>query len=128
MADTERLTFIERLFKATAFDYTDDLFWREREGEGTPIDFYAMCNDIFWWATADLEEITPLNIHLLEGAIRDCAAIGDHCYGVLLFCARAREMRPMARCLEGIDTGVRALFESAGPERETGFLNPACNQ
>lgn len=115
-------------------DSCDDLFWRTPT-TGCPYSFFAMCNDVFWWGTADLEEITESNVHVLEQAISDIRDVGhryDH-LGPGLFASRIRKMRPQGawyrsmRKPPSIGVGleqVLALFDASGPERETDITNP----
>ena len=99
--------------------YGCDLFWREDEGV---VSVFVNCNDIFYWATADCEEIeTPEQIHEIERAFKDLAAIGEVesvVWGAELWCCRKRQMRPQKPVLETIPEKIRHMFEQCGPERE----------
>ena len=108
--------FILRVLKAyDPFD-CDDLLWKFDDGA---IRFFAACNDTFWWATADCEEITPENIGLLEQAKTDSAACGPHgrLYGDILFASRVRKMRPMKAAYPKQCRELWPLFDACGPER-----------
>mgnify|MGYP001473367429 CR=1 FL=1 len=48
----------------------DSLFWRT-DGTYAPITLFIRCNDLFYWAMADLEEITPENVRELALALED---------------------------------------------------------
>src|SRR4051812_33715963 len=53
--------FMERLLRVIeAAENNEDLLWREQSDGSWK--FFVICNDVFWWATADLEEINPDNI------------------------------------------------------------------
>lgn len=118
MNSTDELVFIRRVL--TAFDAADEhgaLFWRIGLDVPGQLVLYAMCNDLFWWATADAEPITSENIDLLEQTQRDIADLN----GVMLsdlFSARARKMRPQRPFLDKQPEAIRALFEACGPERD----------
>ena len=113
------LGFLLRVFRATAFDHCDDLFWRT-DGEYTPVTLWINCNDLFYWACADLEEITPDNIELLEQSLKDVDEAEDRrysVYGPQLFCCRFRKMRPQRPFYRGMPEKLKPLFDACGPER-----------
>lgn len=88
------------------------------------IGFKAMinCNDLFYWGCADAEPIEVEDIPLLEQATEDSEYYGD-----LLFCARKRKMRPQGAYYQQFNEEDAALFNAAGPKRETGYGNPKDN-
>lgn len=115
------------------YDDRDSLYWHWDEKE-KEMRLFVTCNDLFYWATADLEEITHENIHLLERSYVDCQ-IANEVSGVMyateLFACRARGMRPQGAAYptditfryddhDEIDSqaGIRALMDEAGPERK----------
>ena len=107
-------------------DCQGELFWNIHERQ--PLAMYVMCNDQFWWATADAEEITPENFGVLTQAVADCKAAAPKDvmaadYGLLLFCCRVRKMRPQGCCYPG-DERLWPLFDAAGPERKPDMNNP----
>ena len=116
---TEQETFILRVLACFALfsdlDANDGLMWRFDDGK--PV-FLVNCSDVFYWACADAQEITPENLHILELAIRDCKAVDEVHEAPHLFCARVRQMRPQRPVLETIDAKVLPLFLAAGPERD----------
>lgn len=124
----EQLLDLLRLFQ---FDENDDLWWREREGPGSELYFLINCSDTFYWAAADCEEILPEDIPDLARAKADAEATGeiDAFYWTRLWAARKRGERPMNVWLkrrlekEGA-VGMLALFEAAGPERESTIWAP----
>lgn len=114
------------------YDIHDLLFWRtgKRYGGGefaNPASFFVNCNDVFCWGTADLEEITPENIEVLEASLADCKAI-DRVTGAIeaphLFVARVRKMRPQGAMYPHINPALWPLFDACGPEREVNCGNP----
>lgn len=99
------------LCAAAKFDYYSSIFWRV-DGEYAPIMFFAICNDVFVWYSADAEPITPENLELFEASLADTDIVGAE-----LFAARARGMRPRRSYYRALDDRVVALFEACGPER-----------
>lgn len=107
-----RLEFIEDLLTLMAHkDRLDALFWNIIRGN---LDFFILCNDAFFWACADVEEITPESLGLLKQAFED-AGEED---GPLLYCARQRKMRPQGAMYKYINQKNWTLFHACGPERE----------
>lgn len=49
----------------SAADCYGELFWRT-DGEYAPITFWINCNDFFFWGCADMEDLTPDNIDVLD--------------------------------------------------------------
>lgn len=122
----EASAFNLRVLDAVAFDNCDMLWWRT-DGEYAPITFFVNCNDLFWWATSDAEDVTPENVHLLEESIKDVEAIDDcSSWATSLFCCRSRKMRPQGAAYPK-DKRLWPLFDACGPAREvdkSGFGNP----
>lgn len=120
------MKFILRVLDVTAFDSTDDIWWRT-DNEYAPVTFWVTVNDCFYWASADLEKITPENVGELEKAYADCrAAMGGvggigEIYAPMLFAARMRKMRPQGAAYPQ-EKELWPLFDAAGPERETDSL------
>lgn len=129
-----------KIFQATAFDDCDELWWRT-DGEYAPITFFVNCSDMFYWACAESEEVTPENVDLLVQSFGDCKATDRHSYyGGTLFAARSRKMRPqgyaypLSRELhEGSEVDPKRLakakkiwklFDSAGPPRQSCTPHP----
>ena len=122
--EQRRWTFIDRLLRLLAeYDYCDQVSW------GEDLRFCVNCNDLFFWATADGEWITPENIDVLEQCFRDCKAaspVVGTVYAGELFACRVRNMRPQGAAYPK-DELLWPLFDAAGPERETdrgAFGNP----
>jgi hypothetical protein len=126
MTNTE---FVLEVLKVTIeFDCTDSLFWKF---ENNIFKVYAVCNDLFYWATADLEEITEENLPEIRKAFADAIAaypkFGE-IYGLDLFCARMRHIRPQGAAYpkEWRGTSIKALwklFDDCGPERPMDIFN-----
>lgn len=101
------------------------------------IRFDVNANDLFWWATADGEAITPENLPALKQAVQDVreaqgvgvepkvGAAGELWYdwwhagslGAQLFAARMRKMRPQRPCYKSFPPAVQPLFDACGPLR-----------
>lgn len=119
MADPD---FVTRVLKAFEFDATDSLYWSFDHGE---LHLYAKCSDFFEWGTADLEEIHPADLDLLELAVQDVVSLDKtNVWAGELFCARKRAMRPQGACYKHLPEALWPLFDAAGPARETDLLNP----
>ena len=104
--------FVMQLLTLTAkYDVNEELLWDEN------LNFAVLCNDFFFWGTADAEEITPETLAELEQSLKD-GGIKD---GMLLYCARRRNMRPQGAMYKYIDN--HELF-NVFPEREIDTLNP----
>lgn len=124
------LAFIRRVLSIVdRFDFHDCILWYCEEGK--PVQFFVGCNDLFWWATADCQVVTPENVDELERAFVDAAAADDCCaYGPMLFCARMRGERPQGAAypINFKDyqprTAFWTLLDACGPERDVGPLNP----
>lgn len=144
MSALSKYEFMIKVMRLMAlYDDRDSLFWRWDEDNKEMI-FYVTCNDLFYWATADLEQITHENMDLLKQSYEDCkeaCPILSTIYATEVFACRARGMRPQGAAYPGdmettmhdgtveIDSfaGVRALMDEAGPEREVDkslFGNP----
>lgn len=89
----------------------DDILWVV---DGDKVNFQVNCNDAFWWATADCEDVTPENIGELERAYAD---VGGVRHAQMLFAARVRQMRPQNAAYPK-DKSLWPLFDACGPERD----------
>lgn len=113
----KRLDFITRVLRIFwVEDYEEMLFWRVDKGQPK---FFVNCNDTFSWATADVEEITPANVHLLEQSVEDVKVLEDllerGSWGFTLFCARVRGIRVMP--MMKVPAPLQAMFDACGPSR-----------
>ena len=89
---------------------------------------FVACNDLFHWASADLEEFGLLDVGLLVRCATDLEQ-ADPEYGTCsvfeLYCCRKRHMRPQYPFLrrysdanesDTLSPRVRALFDALGPD------------
>jgi hypothetical protein len=106
-------------------DACDEVWWRT-DGEYAPVTFLVNCNDLFYWGCADAEPVTKDNIDNLEGAYSDAvnASKDGEIYAHLLFCCRAREMRPQGAYYDHIPKEMWSMLDACGEDRETGLGNP----
>lgn len=117
--DDSLSTFLLRFFEVTSLDYCDEFFWRT-DNEYAPVKIFARANDLFEWACADAEEVTPDNIELLARTLKEAEAADAHfgpIYGVDLFSCRARGQRPQPPYYKGFvgSATMTALFNASGP-------------
>jgi len=143
--------FLHRVFRLGGFDNHPEIWWRT-DGEYAPVTIFVNCNDLFWWASADCERLTPESIGMWEQAYSDLDALlpaeprtaenqtdgpvreawlarGTRRISIMscvdwLFCARVRGMRPQGACYPKDAPEVWPLFDACGPERPTGHGNP----
>lgn len=129
MDDPQLLQFLLRFFRLTAHYEACDSFWWRTDGPYAPyapVTIFANCNDLFDWACADCERVTPDNIGLLEQSFADAAAAADcgEAWGDSLFCCRVRKMRPQGAYYRNLPKELWPLFDACGPEREVNMANP----
>lgn len=119
-------------------DLWESISWRT-DGEYAPWSFSVNCNDVFYWACADCEDLTRENLPLLKQSVLDVrAAVGvpagrlhgddvskhfDDWYsaghrGATLFCARVRKMRPQRPMYKHLPEALHPLFDACGPVRD----------
>lgn len=97
-------------------DLYEDIHWHV-DPDGS-VRLYANCSDLFYWATADSEEIVPDDLPLLERTLADLKAV-DAAYNLPeLFVARKRKLRPQKPCYKHFDVPVAALFDACSTEKE----------
>ncbi len=123
-ADQGKVDFLFRwLALADKWEIQDGFFWR---CEGKDIHIFVICNDLFYWGTADLEELTAENIDSYEQTYKDAetALQFGHCHADELWCCRVRKMRPQGACYKSIPKELWPLFDTCGPEREIDICNP----
>ncbi|SRR6266567_328282 len=113
---TDFMLDVLRLFSLDETDCYSSLFWRCEEPGS--VEFFVNVNDIFWWATADLEQIMPEDMPVLRQTIADIKEIDPHdkYTGFELWVARKRKMRPQQPAYPK-DERLRALFDACGPAR-----------
>lgn len=97
-------------------DGNESLMWRvNMADEGRDLKLFALCNDVFFWATADAEEITADDVPLLEECLADLDKCADRwvtCYLAELFAARKRKLRPQKPFYKDMPEDVAALFDA----------------
>lgn len=131
------ITSLARFFRITDDADVHEIWWRANEPQYEPFKLLINCNDLFYWACADSEEITPDNLDVLEQAFADLRTLSERWrdwhkakkgnegsppfiymhLGLELFCARVRKMRPQGACYDKFPPEVAALFDAAGPPR-----------
>ncbi|HEX7069877.1 MAG TPA: hypothetical protein VF190_03680 [Rhodothermales bacterium] len=107
-------------------DLHDGFWWRANEPQYEPFKILINCNDLFYWACADCEEVTPENLDALEQALRDVRDVKTAIEpefismreALQLFCCRVRGMRPQGAWYDGFPPPLAALFDAAGPNRD----------
>lgn len=124
----ERLAFITRvmeIFSLTHADAYDELFWRVDDGQ---LRLYANVSDVFAWGCADVEEITPETLPILEQAFLDLRPHRATHWTPALYAARRRGERPQGAAYpderDEAWREVSALLDACGPVRPTGLGNP----
>jgi hypothetical protein len=105
---------------AEAEDFDNGVWWRVdmTPGGNREMRLYAECNDLFFWATADAEEITVADIPLLRQALADLRAVDAEYELGHLFAARKRKMRPQKPCYRDKAPEVAALYDACCTEDE----------
>lgn len=82
-------------------------------------------NDVFYWATSTVLEITNENVADLKQAIQDSLAAGGAASdGGILFGARQLQFRPQNGFYAYLSKGMWPLLDACGPAREQDFGNP----
>lgn len=83
------------------------------------------CNDIFFWACADAEEIqNKEDIELLEEILEQVDIKDGFCVVGDLYCAKKKGIRPQGAAYTYYPKKYWPLFNSCGPEREVNMANP----
>jgi hypothetical protein len=113
--------------------------WKTIPRTDPPVMFHVNCNDLFWWATADSEEVPPDKVEMLEKAYADVEAMEKSIVddeekacnwqpiAQILYACRSRNMRPQGAYYKHVKKAFWRLLDEAGPERETDqgpFGNP----
>jgi len=91
--------------------FSSEIFWNH-DADGV-LYAAANCNDLFFWATSDLEKIALSDIPDIKTAITDSP---DN--GLILWCCRKRKMRPQTPYY-GHLKGEEHLFDACGDERNS---------
>ncbi|MFC9821414.1 hypothetical protein ACFWG6_31040 [Streptomyces erythrochromogenes] len=118
MTDHEFLVEVLTIFaKADSHDY---LYWVPGP-DGLKL--WANVNDVFFWGCADLEEITPDRLPVLQQAAADLLAAKEYGWIAELYAARIRGERPQGAAYPK-ELALQELFNACGPERLLGLGNP----
>ena len=114
MSELDTMTVLRFLVE---HDMGIDKFYFDQDGE---IVIAENCNDLFFWACADAEDITPADLPALEQAIKDCEAVKPHysAYAGTIWACRKRKMRPQNPCYSSYPKELWPLLDAAGPERD----------
>lgn len=99
------------LLRLFAWDDCESLWWRVN-ADG--LRMAVRCNDTFYWATADAEEVTAADLPDLARAKADLPEDD----WPTLWVARKRQMRPMRAYYKSVTPELAALFDVSGPERD----------
>lgn len=115
MSESEFKRSVSQIFKfISEWDLFGEVSWNQE------FEFVVLCNDLFWWGTADVEPLTEESMDLMKKSMED----GGIAYGHLLYCARKRKMRPQGAYYAHIDKELHHLFDECGPKREINLGNP----
>jgi hypothetical protein len=101
-------------------DVRDDLLWHVKDDQ---LHLSADVSDIFDWASADSEAITPETLPVLEKAYEDLEAVDGLGYLADLYGARMRRQRPQGAAYPD-DPKVIELLHACGPPRGRDLSNP----
>lgn len=116
------MTPYEAMAVFSAFERADDnesLLWRvDMQHELRDVKLHALCNDLFYWATADAEEIAKDDVPLLERTLADLQKTGEPYLLAELFAARKRKMRPQKPCYKNFNEATSALFDACCTEEK----------
>ena len=88
-------------------------YWAGPGNQDGKLTVSVNCNDLFYWATADLEPIeTDDDLKLLESCLKICSE-----YGPTIYACRKRKMRPQNCVLAKMPDEIKPHLESCGPPR-----------
>lgn len=128
-ANATPLEFALAILATTQFYELGESIWWRTDGKCAPVTYFVGCNDLFWWGSADAEELTPERLPILQAALNACGeatsedeSIGWK-WGTALFCARVRGERPQGAAYPN-DRRLWPLFDACGPERPKQLGNP----
>jgi hypothetical protein len=114
---------LERVIRlAAAYEVVDDLsftivddsgYWAGTGNQQGSLHVGVKCNDLFYWATADME---PIETEADLESLAECLVIDD-VYGPTIYACRRREMRPQNCVLRNTPGEIVPHLESCGPAR-----------
>ena len=119
----ESLTDLMSIFNGFFGPSHDSLWWRTTQ-EYAPMTLLVNCNDLFYWATADAEEIWPEDIPDLRQAVEDITQDGYYKNADLLWVCRKRKQRPQVAYYKYFDDYEKPLFDACGTAEDQ-YGNPA---
>lgn len=90
----------------------DDIYVRICKNEGVKL--IVNCNDVFYWACSDCEEIKPEELKDLA----NCMTLTKS-FGSMLWVCKKRSMRPQSPWYSEFSEDEKILFDSCGPERDS---------
>jgi hypothetical protein len=90
----------------------DDIYVRTYKNDGVKL--IVNCNDVFYWACADYEEIKLEELKDLA----DCITLTKS-FGSMLWVCKKRSMRPQISWYSEFSEDEKRLFDSCGPERDS---------
>lgn len=76
-------------------------------------ELYINCNDLFYWAVAEGEDIDLSDMPDLDAALKDSPE-----HGQLLWVCRKRKMRPQKPYYKYFNKAEKKLFSACGPRRK----------
>lgn len=126
MLSQDHVEFLEKWLKiCETYDKQDDFHWMFDKKQNK-FRITVNCNDLFEWATADCEELTPENLDSYIQTIEDAQKVYKygHIWADSIWACRQRKMRPQGACYKHYPIELWPLFDECGPERETNFFNP----
>lgn len=112
------------------YDLGDEIMWHRGGGmlvavdgqgkrlpDARPLIAAVNVSDMFWWATADCEDVTEEDVPVLRATLAEVGGM----YGGLLWVARKRGMRPQSAVLNRPRSAELGFpleqLLAAGPER-----------
>lgn len=113
-----------RLFQ---FEFCDELFWRADYPEPGHFFISVNCSDVFYWGTADTEEITIEDVPALQADFekqRELQGTPYPDYFYMPWIARKRGIRPQGAMYKYLPEAVVNQINEEIPEREIDVLNP----
>ncbi len=104
---------LKTIYEADLHDY---LYYVVKDNK---VIFNINCNDLFYWATGDAQDLTIENLSILKQSIDELKKISIYSLYEApdLFCCKVRKMRPQKPYYKYIKEDVHHLFDACGPER-----------
>lgn len=118
----------ETLYKFSQISFSEDLtesYFIRPDYDTQNIMICVHCSDMFFWGTADAEELTPEDLPDLQKAIQDVKTAGEFgFYGVDLWTARKRNLLPQNAWLNTLPRDLAQIYIQEFEAREPDFGNP----